>query len=385
MSITFLHTADWHVGKPFAGIQDPDKRVLVRQERLEAIRRLGEVARDRGAAFILVAGDLFDSPRPTRADVASLCAAVQSIGLPVVAIPGNHDHAGEGSVWHQDFFQNLAKSQAPNLRVVLDATPIDLHGVALFPCPLARRHEATDTTSWLRDPALFEAHAGPRVVLAHGSVQGFSGADEEGGGYEPNLIALERLPVDQLDYIALGDWHGAKNVGSKAWYSGTPEPDRFSKGDAHFPGRVMLVTATRGAAPQVEEIPTGRIGWHRHEFHFGEDASLDLLRGDIQRLIGHEAQRDLLELQLDGSLGFAALNRLEQFLNELEARLLRIKLANQVVVAPTDEELDQLASRTDAPLVARVARRLIENVRANDPDAAKARLALRELHALCGS
>ena len=383
MSITFLHTADWHVGKPFAGIQDPDKRAIVRQERLAAIRRLGETARERKAAFVLVAGDLFDSPRPTQAEVASFCAAVHSIGLPVLAIPGNHDHAGEGSVWHQGFFQNLAATQAPNLRVVLEAAPIQLEGATIFPCPLARRHEATDTTAWLRDPDVFAAHEGPRVVLAHGSVQGFSGSDEDGNGYEPNLIALERLPADHLDYIALGDWHGAKNVGTKAWYSGTPEPDRFSRGEAHLPGRVLLVTAARGALPQVEEISTARIGWHRHNFDFSEDASLEVLRGQIHNLIGNEAQRDLLELELNGSLGFAALNQLEQFVTELEARLLRIKLTNNVTVAPTDEELDQLANRDDAPLVARVARRLLETVQANGPDAAKARLALRELHALC--
>lgn len=382
MSITFLHTADWHVGKPFAGISDTDKRGIVRQERLQAIRRLGVVARDRGAAFVLVAGDLFDSPRPTQTEVASLCAAVHTIGLPVVAIPGNHDHAGEGSVWHQSFFHGLAASQAPNLRLALGPDPISIGGATIFPCPLARRHEATDTTAWLRNPGVYEAHDGPRIVLAHGSVQGFAGGGDEDGVHEPNRIDLDRLPVDHLDYIALGDWHGAKNVAAKVWYSGTPEPDRFAKGDTHSPGRVLLVTAARGALPHVEEISTGRIGWHRHTFQFGHDASLDLLREDIRGLIGHEAQRDLLELELHGSLGLTALDHLDHFLAELEARLLRIKLTNNVVVAPTDEELEQLSKRPDAPLVSRVATRLIETVRADGPDAAKARLALRELHAL---
>lgn len=384
MSITFLHTADWHVGKPFAGISDPDKRGIVRQERLATIRRLGEVARERDAAFVLVAGDLFDSPRPTQTEVASLCAAIHSIGLPVIAIPGNHDHAGEGSVWQQGFFQSLAASQAPNLKVAVGAEPIALAGATIFPCPLARRHETTDTTSWLREPSVFQPHEGPRIILAHGSVQGFAaGGDDEGNVYEPNRIDLSRLPLESIDYIALGDWHGAKNVEPKAWYSGTPEPDRFAKGEAHFPGMVLLVTADRGTMPHVEEIPTGRLGWHRHAFHFGEDASLDLLRDAIHRLIGHEAQHDLLELQLDGSLGFSALDKLEKFLAELEARLLRIKLTNNVVVAPTEAELEHLSSRLDAPLVARVARRLIESAQSDGPDAAKSRLALRELHALC--
>jgi hypothetical protein len=34
MSTRFLHTADWQLGKPFAGIGDPQKPVLVQQERI---------------------------------------------------------------------------------------------------------------------------------------------------------------------------------------------------------------------------------------------------------------------------------------------------------------------------------------------------------------
>ena len=34
----FLHTADWQIGKPFAGIRDPHKRSLIQQARIEAIK-----------------------------------------------------------------------------------------------------------------------------------------------------------------------------------------------------------------------------------------------------------------------------------------------------------------------------------------------------------
>ena len=37
----FIHTADWQIGKSFAGIGDAHKRSLVQQERGEAIRRIG--------------------------------------------------------------------------------------------------------------------------------------------------------------------------------------------------------------------------------------------------------------------------------------------------------------------------------------------------------
>src|SRR5882757_5058916 len=95
----FIHTADWQLGKPFAGVDDAGKRAVLQNERFAAIKRLGELAKERAADFVLVAGDIFDSHRPTKATVAAACGAIGSIGIPVYAIPGNHDHGGAGGVW----------------------------------------------------------------------------------------------------------------------------------------------------------------------------------------------------------------------------------------------------------------------------------------------
>src|SRR5262252_251827 len=46
MNTTFLHTADWQLGKPFAGIEDMQKRSLVRQERIAVLGRIAETARE---------------------------------------------------------------------------------------------------------------------------------------------------------------------------------------------------------------------------------------------------------------------------------------------------------------------------------------------------
>lgn len=68
----FLHTADWQIGKPFAGIRDERKRSLVQHARIEAIKRLGDVAKNASADFIVVAGDLFDSPSADKSTVSVL-------------------------------------------------------------------------------------------------------------------------------------------------------------------------------------------------------------------------------------------------------------------------------------------------------------------------
>ena len=105
MPTTLLHTADWQIGKPFAGVEDEQKRALLLQERLNVLERIKEVARAQKAEFLLIAGDLFDSPSVTKYFVSAACSAIGQMGVPVLAIPGNHDHGGPGSIWEQEFFK----------------------------------------------------------------------------------------------------------------------------------------------------------------------------------------------------------------------------------------------------------------------------------------
>jgi DNA repair exonuclease SbcCD nuclease subunit len=377
----FIHTADWQVGKPFARVEDAEKRALLRNERIEVVRRIGRLAAAQRAEFVLVAGDLFDGATPDKNTVSAVCSAIGSIGLPVLAIPGNHDHAGPAGIWEQEFFLREQRALAGNLRVLLKAEPVEQSGTTILPCPLSRRQQTEDPTAWLRDPALPASlnPDRPRIVLAHGSVQGFSsGADEDEPALQPNLIALDSLPTDAFDYIALGDWHGAKQVAPSAWYAGTPELDRFIKGGDHDPGHVLLVEVRgRGRPPTVSKLRTARFNWWSEEFSLGGADSVAALRARLAELLGARAQSDLLELNLRGSLGLRENNELQSFLDSLRSRLLRLKLDNRVQVLPSDEEVQALTQRAADPLIAALA----DELRAAD-DSPLTRQAFRELYAL---
>ncbi len=387
MKVTFLHTADWQLGKPFASIRDEAKRNRVQQERLHAVQRLAVLVKESDASFIVVAGDLFDSSQATKATVSAACSAIGALGVPVLVIPGNHDHAGAGSIWDQEFFKREQQQLAPNLRVLLTPEPVILENAVIFPAPLLRRHEAGDPTAWIR--AAMENSALPpellRIVLAHGTIQGFGSSqdDDDGGSNVVNWIDLSRLPMTQIDYIALGDWHGTKQVGPAAWYSGTPEIDRFPKGDGNDPGNLLKVTVSRGLPPLVEKISSSRFLWKEMAFRFSDDASLDLFVSQMDESIGPRGDEHLLLLSLDGSLGIEASGQLEKILESWESRLLRLKLDHRVTIAPTEEEIVALTQRADDPLIATVARQLVSQIGTDDEDAAIARLALRELHSAC--
>jgi DNA repair exonuclease SbcCD nuclease subunit len=385
-NMRFVHTADWQIGKPFARILDPRKRALVQQARVDVIKQIGTAARDGGAAFVLVGGDLFDSSSADKATVSAACSAIGQIGVPVFAIPGNHDHGGPGSFWDQEFFRREQGALAPNMTVLLEATPFECESAVILPCPPLRRTAIGDPTAWLRSAHVYAGlPAGkPRVVLAHGSTQVFSGGwDDEGEGDSvADLIDLGRIPEGEIDFVALGDWHGTKQVGPKAWYSGTPEPDRFPKGEDHDAGNILVVDAERGGVPSVGKVRTGKLVWAELSFDLADDLALSALESQLISLLGRRTGEDLLHLSLSGSLGIEASNRLGQMLESLEARLLRLKLADRTLVAPTDEEIQALTEGGGNPLIARVARELVDRAAGQGEVAAVARVALRELHAV---
>jgi len=391
----FLHTADWQLGKPYARVTDPDKRSQMRRERYSAIVRLGEVARQHGASFVVVAGDLFDTHQPTRADVSAACSAIGAVGLPVLVIPGNHDHGGAGSCWQEAYFREEAQQLAPNLTVLLVREPLELSSLGLpggvvLPCPLLRKAEPVDPTAWLRQLDFSAWSDQPRIVLAHGSVHGFGGddagdTDDENPPVPTNRIDLSALPPGEIDYVALGDWHGLKQVSARAWYSGCHEMDRFPRAADYRSGQVLVVDVKRGSQPEVFDVRTGSIGWHQLSHRFNSDDDLDRLEQIVRDLIGPRSMADLLLLELEGSLSLAAAARLQDLLQRLEARLLRLKLRDRTSVAPDVSELRLLTERAGDPLVARVAQRLQQQLEQGDEEGELARMALRELHRACVS
>lgn len=400
MSISFLHTADWQLGRPFASVEDDQKRSMLQQERFLAIDRIAALIPIHQPAFILVAGDLFDSPSVTKPIVSQACAAIGALQIPVLAIPGNHDHGGPGSLWDQAFFRRERDQLAPNLQILTQREPLQLDRAVILPCPLLSRFEPNDPTTWVRQAALDAAPSDdkPRILLAHGSTRDFvtSDDDEDQPSRSANTIDLDRLPLEQLDYIALGDWHGTQQLSPKAWYSGTPEIDRFPHGPRNNPGHVLLVHAARSTQPTVQAIRTARFGWHDFSFHFSGDHDLARFDTELRGLLADRVGKDLLRLTMTGSIGIVATSRLDQLLDDVNSRLLRLKVISKPRIAPSGQEMHSLTLRTTDPMIAEVASRLIameqsEKNQRNDRDtsgedqAELARIALVELYTLCQS
>ncbi len=374
-----IHSADWQIGKPYGRVADPDKRARLRQARIETIGRIAEHCSTSGAAALVVAGDLFDAPTPAASDVSAVCAALGAVGCPVLVIPGNHDHGGAGSVWHDAFFQAERERRAPNLQVLLERQPLELEQLVVLPCPLLRRSDSADPCAWLGQLDWAALPQGkPRLVLAHGSIQGFGASDEASDGDDENppnannLLRLDPTWLEQVDYVALGDWHGLKPVGPKAWYAGTPEPDRFPRHAEYRAGVVLQVTLRRGQLPAVEPLATGTLGWHPVQASLHSNEDLERLERELEALLGDRVGRDLVLLEQRGSLSLEAHRRYAALLERLEAQLLRLKRRGHCGEAPGTAEVNGLTQRPGDPLISQVATALqqeLASAAADDADA----------------
>lgn len=378
--ITFIHTADWQLGKPFSRVAD-EKRATLKKERINAIKRIGNFVRENNAAFVVVAGDVFDSNSPSPETVSAACDAIHSIGVPVYVIPGNHDHAGPGSVWEQPFFVDESRERAPNLRVLLDAKPVEETDYVLLPCPLGRRQSLDDPCRWIHEFDFGGLDDRPRIVVAHGSTLNFTQeSDEEDVSRQPNFIELANLPIAQLDYVALGDWHGLVKAGGKAWYSGSHETDRFPKTD-QTTGHVLVVRAGRGVQPGVTPVRTGHTSWLSYSMTFATNDGPAALRDALNQITG-DVQRDqvLLKLSLSGNLGLEGHAELGRILDSWKAGLLDLRLDRNVAIAPSPAEIEALAEAAGDPLIKYVAGVLRDEMNRGGDDADRAGTAIALLH-----
>ncbi|WP_025732710.1 metallophosphoesterase family protein [Carnimonas nigrificans] len=329
--LRLLHTADWQIGKSF-GQFDPDEASLLAQARIDAIGRLATLADQHWVDVVLVAGDVFDAQTVADKTIHRVFNAMQAFSGQWVLIPGNHDAALAESVWSR---AERLGAVPDNVALCLTPQPLVLDALklTLLPAPLTQRHTYQDLTAWFDHADSPAQHY--RIGLAHGSVQGVLDDSIDSA----NPIASERVSSAHLDYLALGDWHGVKEINPRCWYAGTPEPDRFRSNDS---GHALLVSLEAPqATPSVEIVDTGSYRWHQQHYALRVDSDVDALEQWLASLNDH----DVVELSLEGTLDLALHHRLERSLNQAQGRVRSLRLElHRLRIAPSEEDLAQLAA-----------------------------------------
>ncbi len=371
MSITIIHTADWQLGKQFGNIPG-DPGAALRDQRVKTVTAIAQLAQARQADAILVCGDAFDSNTVAEQTLRKMLLATKQFSGDWVFIPGNHDPARAASVWTRAQALRPARDDVQdNVHfLVHPEKPLTLQNgaLAILPAVLERHHEADDLTAWFDDAPT--PPGAIRIGMAHGPVPDCLPTDEV-----HNPIAANRAAAANLDYLALGDWHGTRKINDRTWYAGTPEPDRFGSTN---PGNVLVVTIEQaGAPPEVEEVRSGEFVWKKIEYSIHNDADLDALTLQIRRLGAdvNRLNRLLLRLKLDGIANLELRQKLDHWIAEWKSRLHYLEVDDQKLIAkPTENDLDQIARRGFIRTASNRLQELASNLENPDRDIAKAAL-----------
>jgi DNA repair protein SbcD/Mre11 len=308
-ALRLLHTSDVQMDAPFAFLGE--RGAAHRQQLRTTFRSVTELAARGGYHVLLIAGDLFNDNRPSRASVTLVQDALAALPIPVCLLPGNHDCFDRSSVYRREVFP-------PNVHIltetpaVVDFPELDLaiSGNAV----LSHQSSAGGLRGVVRrDERRWN------VALAHGNVC------IPGRVHDPvRPIQPEDIAACRADYVALGDWHGFADYsqpGVAAFYSGAPEPTSL---DAAGSGRVASITLSDQGV-NVEPIRVGRTETDRLSLDVAGRSESDLIA-----LIRRRAQPTLmLDVVLRGMAGVDQVIDSERIVAEAASAFYWLRVADQ--------------------------------------------------------
>ncbi len=243
----FIHCADLHLGSPFAAWRKmrPDAARELALAPFAAFDRLAELAVERRARFMVLAGDVFDTSTPSlyaetrfRATLERLNAA----GVRVFWAAGNHDWGAK----LDELPANTMRFSAEHAECV----PVTGDDGRIVASVAGISHAASDVKTDLvpQVDAALSGAAGFRIGVLHANV----GGDP---GYEPYAPApLAELVSGHADYWALGHIHGRKVLCERpfAVYSGSPQGRSVNEPGARGAVLVEVDDANRAAVETVD-------------------------------------------------------------------------------------------------------------------------------------
>ena len=343
---------------------DAEARATFAQARIDVLRAIGRRAQDRGAAFVVVAGDVFETNRVGPRTVRRALEAMGEIPVPVLLLPGNHDPLDAASVYRSPTFERAR----PKNVTVLDspASVAVVAGVEVVGAPWPTKRPLTDLVG-AACAALEPAVGVTRVVVGHGAIDALIDFDS------PSAIVLAAIEaaVDdgRVQYIALGDRHSTTEVGStgRIWYSGSPEPTAPDEVD---PGNILLVDADASAC-EVTEVPVA--SWHflDQAFELDGDVGLDALASWLDSQPSKD--RTVVRLTFRGTISLSQNARLQDMIEgarEVFGGIEDWDASRELVVRPDDDDFADVA-------LTGFAQKAVERLRAtatgDGPDAQAAR------------
>jgi len=360
--LRILHTADVHLGcsrKAFGERAAEHRRCIA-----QAFERCVEAAIARQVHLMLIAGEVFDRPRPGQRAVQSLLAELQRLEdasppIEVAILRGTPGHEGFGaqSVWRLPELRELPahvhllaeegpqRVEFPDLETLVQGRP--------WSDQIPRGELLAGV---VRDPE-FTFNVG----LCHVSIERGDILEESGD----EVVSCADIAATGVDYMALGHWHRPSEESEcdelPAYYPGSPEIIEI---DRHEPGQALFVTLRPGQPPIIEPVPTGSLRCESLAINVADLESESDLRERVEQL----ADQDLiLDVQLSGLAELGLVCDVAALEAELAGRFFRLRITDASHPAVEEVEVGDFPEELVIGKFVRLAMQRIEE--ASDDDA----------------
>ncbi len=284
-TLRILHFADLHADSPLGNLS-PALASRIQEEQKNFIRSLSALCREQKADVLIIAGDLFDNPYPSRslADfVADSLAQIRDTDIYI--LPGNHDPFVPESVWLTTRWPDHVHIFTDNIQKFENNTP----GLCI---------EGAAYTGYHADEPLFQPDGtsfdGFRILVWHGDIT--TGKTR----YNPLHPGSPFLAA--YDYIAMGHVHNPENLPVLPAYPGFVLGRGY---DELGQGGVTLATLQKGKT-ETKMIPV-------------DGPRFEVVEADIT---GGESLEEVLEIIDTVLAGHAGDTELESWMAQTALRLI---------------------------------------------------------------
>jgi len=294
----FLHTSDWHIGKPLRNRKRDD-------EYQAALAEVLDIARREAVDCVLVAGDVFDSVAPppeAERLVFEFFRELVGDRIPAVVIAGNHDHPRRMNAFSRilelvDVHVRGEPVLADEGGVVEVSSRDGAETAVIAALPWVGERKVREFESLASGEHFGEYAEGVAAMMTH-LCTGFRKdtvnlllshvliEDSKVGGPESGerpihmgqtyVVKTPMLPTSP-QYIALGHIHMPQEFPlANAYYSGSLLQCDF--GEAGQKKRVNIIDVKPGAKAKVEHVPLSSIKQLRNVGTHEEGVTLDEIK-----------------------------------------------------------------------------------------------------------
>ncbi len=278
----FIHTGDLHLGYKFSSSYREETLKILKENQKKALKDIINLANDKKADYIFIAGDLFDLKNPDEELYLFVCEEFKRTDAKIFISAGNHDPFTSDSVYNKPFPENTVIFPGEITSYSFD--DCDIYGYSFI-----NSHKTDNSFSGFK----VKDENKINIMVAHGDLVADS-------FYNP--ILPSDIEKSGLSYMALGHIHisdGLKSAGRTLYgYSGTPLSMTFKETAENF----VIFGEINDGSIRTEKINLAS--------HFFKELSVDIsdsssdedtLKILKSHLSGYEISKTLFSVTLTGS------------------------------------------------------------------------------------